>query len=246
MREGPRTTGELSKELPELSRFGVMQHLSVLESAGLVLSRREGRRRLNFVNPVPLREMYERWVSRHSSRAAETAQHLKRYAEQKHEEVQRMDTASFRLVKIELEMRINAPRERVFAALTTEYGNWWPHRFKPDSTCYCDARPGGEIGERFADGGGAIYGYIVYLDPGVKLVTSGMGALARGHVGYGVETLEDDGEGTLYKRSMTLWGDVPPEIEVMFREGSRQLMEDALRGYLESGKVYVPPAGSED
>ena len=244
LRDGPRTTGQLSKELSDLSRFAVMQHLGVLEESGLLLVRREGRSRLNFLNPVPIREMYERWMRAHSSIAAETTLHLKRYAETTHEVAQRMDQSKFRHVKIELELHINAPRERVFAALTDEYGNWWPHRYKPDSTCYCEGVVGGKIGERFANGGGAIYGEIVYLDPPFKVVSSGSSSLNRGSHGYVVDTLtEVDGVTTL-SRSMEVWGDVPEEMEKMYREGSRAIMEHALKNYLENGIGYSTPAVS--
>lgn len=62
---GPRTTGALAAEFPDLSRFAVMQHLGVLVAAGLVVVRREGRERWNHLNPVPIRRVYERWMSRY-------------------------------------------------------------------------------------------------------------------------------------------------------------------------------------
>lgn len=65
LRERARTTGEVSAAFPRLSRFAVMKHLSVLSQAGLVAVRREGRVRWNHLNAVPLRRMYERWVSRY-------------------------------------------------------------------------------------------------------------------------------------------------------------------------------------
>ncbi len=68
----PRTTGDLAAAFPHLSRFAVMKHLGVLERAGLVLVRRSGRVRWNHLNAVPLREMYERWVSRLDDQWAES------------------------------------------------------------------------------------------------------------------------------------------------------------------------------
>ena len=62
--DGPRTTGALAELFPELSRFAVMQHLRVLEAADLVIPRREGRQRYNYLNPVPVQEIYDRWVVR--------------------------------------------------------------------------------------------------------------------------------------------------------------------------------------
>lgn len=64
LRDGPLSTGDLDAALPELSRFGVMQHLAVLEEANLIVARKEGRTRMNYLNAVPLRQVYERWVSR--------------------------------------------------------------------------------------------------------------------------------------------------------------------------------------
>jgi DNA-binding transcriptional ArsR family regulator len=65
LRAGPRTTGWLAARFPRLSRFAVMQHLGVLETAGLVVPRREGRERWNHLNRVPIRRIYERWVRRY-------------------------------------------------------------------------------------------------------------------------------------------------------------------------------------
>jgi DNA-binding transcriptional ArsR family regulator len=62
LRAGPRTTGELCAEHPEMTRFGVMSHLKVLADAGLVIATQQGRERWNHLNPVPIRQIYERWV----------------------------------------------------------------------------------------------------------------------------------------------------------------------------------------
>lgn len=63
--EGPRTTGDLADHFPDLSRFAVMQHLKVLEEAELVIPVREGRQRYNYLNAVPIQQVYDRWVSRY-------------------------------------------------------------------------------------------------------------------------------------------------------------------------------------
>jgi len=218
-----------------------MQHLGVLEEAGLVLARKEGRSRVNHLNPVPIQELYERWMRSHSTIAAETALHLKRYAETTNEVAQQMDQAQYRHVTIEMEMVIKAPRDRVFAALTEELGNWWPHRYKSDSEVYCEARVGGRSGEKFSNGGGAVYGEIVYFDPGNLVISSGASSLNRGCQGFAREEVLDHPEGTLYKRRGDIWGTVPEEVETMYREGTRALMEHALRAYVEQGVGYEVP-----
>ena len=55
-------TGELCHRFPELDRCTVMQHLGVLERAGLVIVKREGRLRWNYINPLPIKEIYDRWI----------------------------------------------------------------------------------------------------------------------------------------------------------------------------------------
>lgn len=65
LRQGSQTTGELTAAFPHLSRFGVMKHLDQLKQAQLVLSRKEGRHVVNKLNAVPIRRIYERWVSRY-------------------------------------------------------------------------------------------------------------------------------------------------------------------------------------
>src|SRR5277367_4461742 len=65
LRPGPRTTTEIVDAFPHLSRFGVMKHIDVLRDAGLINTREEGRQRVNSLNAVPIRQIYERWVSRY-------------------------------------------------------------------------------------------------------------------------------------------------------------------------------------
>src|SRR6266516_2476919 len=61
-----QTLGELSARLPGMTRFGVMKHLRVLESAGLVTTRKVGRERLHYLNPVPIRLMHDRWIGKYA------------------------------------------------------------------------------------------------------------------------------------------------------------------------------------
>jgi DNA-binding transcriptional ArsR family regulator len=66
LRAEPRTTGALVDEFPELDRTTVMQHLGVLERAGLVIAKKKGRERWNYFNPLPIQEVYDRWISRYA------------------------------------------------------------------------------------------------------------------------------------------------------------------------------------
>ena len=60
-----QTLTALERRLP-MSRFGVMKHLKVLEGANLVVTRRRGREKLHFLNPVPIRLIHDRWVSKYA------------------------------------------------------------------------------------------------------------------------------------------------------------------------------------
>ena len=73
----PRTTGELAEHFPELDRTTVMQHLGVLEKAGLVIAKRQGRNRWNYFNPLPIQEIHDRWISRYAEGAVELLARLK-------------------------------------------------------------------------------------------------------------------------------------------------------------------------
>lgn len=83
--DGPRTTGELGDAFPELSRFAVMQHLKVLQTGGLLGVVRDGRLRYNYIDPVPIQRIYDRWVSRFMQPWTEALTGLKRTLEERAE-----------------------------------------------------------------------------------------------------------------------------------------------------------------
>jgi DNA-binding transcriptional ArsR family regulator len=74
-REG-RTLTELDAEV-EMTRIGVMKHLRLLEEAGLIVTRKSGRERLHFLNPVPIRLIHDRWISKYTERHVSALANLK-------------------------------------------------------------------------------------------------------------------------------------------------------------------------
>ena len=80
VRDG-HTLTELESEL-EMTRFGVMKHLRVLEEAGLVIARRSGREKLHFLNPVPIRLIHDRWIDKYTERQVSALSDLKIELEQ--------------------------------------------------------------------------------------------------------------------------------------------------------------------
>src|SRR3954468_11892772 len=78
--EDGQTLSALESRLP-MTRFGVMKHLKVLEEARLVVTRRQGREKLHFLNPVPIRLVHDRWVSKYAEPWAAALTGLKRSLE---------------------------------------------------------------------------------------------------------------------------------------------------------------------
>jgi uncharacterized protein YndB with AHSA1/START domain len=93
----------LQGRLP-MTRFGVMKHLRVLEEAGLIVTRRRGREKLHFLNPVPIRLVHDRWVSKYAEPWAAALSGLKRGLEDTMEKV--------------FEIYIKTTPERLWAAIT--------------------------------------------------------------------------------------------------------------------------------
>jgi DNA-binding transcriptional ArsR family regulator len=80
-----RTLTELESQL-EMTRYGVMKHLRVLEEANLVSTRRQGREKLHFLNPVPIREIHDRWIDKYTERRVGALVDLKNELESDHDD----------------------------------------------------------------------------------------------------------------------------------------------------------------
>ncbi|HEU4450531.1 MAG TPA: SRPBCC domain-containing protein [Gaiellaceae bacterium] len=102
-REDGQSLSALERRLP-MTRIGVMKHLRVLEAAGLVTTKRRGREKLHFLNPVPIRLVHDRWVSKYAEPWAATLTGLKRRLEDSMEKV--------------FEIYIKTTPERLWEAIT--------------------------------------------------------------------------------------------------------------------------------
>src|SRR5579864_507897 len=98
-----QTLHALEERFP-MTRFGVMKHLKVLEEAGLVVTRRQGREKLHFLNPVPIRLVHDRWVSKYAEPWAAGLSDLKHRLERHMEKV--------------FEIYIRTTPERLWEAIT--------------------------------------------------------------------------------------------------------------------------------
>ncbi|WP_426122528.1 ArsR/SmtB family transcription factor [Pararhizobium sp. PWRC1-1] len=77
LKDQPQTTGDLCAWFPTLDRCTVMQHLKVLEAADLVIVKREGRERWNYLNPLPIKHIHDRWIGPYAAQAVNLLSRLK-------------------------------------------------------------------------------------------------------------------------------------------------------------------------
>ena len=82
LREGPRTTGEIVTNLPRLDRTTVMQHLRVLESARVIITKKAGRCRWNYLDVSPIQRIHERWIQAYATPSARLLSKLQQDLEQ--------------------------------------------------------------------------------------------------------------------------------------------------------------------
>jgi len=78
-----RTLTELESEVGDMTRFGVMKHLKVLEEADLIVVRRSGREKHHFLNPVPIRLIHDRWIDKYTERRVSALAQLKAELEER-------------------------------------------------------------------------------------------------------------------------------------------------------------------
>ncbi len=77
LRDGPLTTSDLVAAFPELSRYAIMQHLTVLEKANLIVPEKQGRQRFNHLNPVPIQMISNRWINQYAGHWTQSLTALK-------------------------------------------------------------------------------------------------------------------------------------------------------------------------
>lgn len=240
MRAGPRTTGELAEVLPDLSRYAVMQHLDVLVKAGLVVARREGRRRYNHLNAVPLRRLYERWVHHWADVAARESLAIGRLADEtaadskESADMSALDRDVFRVVRIENELDFAAPPERVFDVIANRTREWFPATYGGERTqaVVLEPWPGGRTYEDWGAGAGYLYGHVTLWDPPHALsIRTRLGPGTTMDTAYSVAPTEAGGRLTM---SRLVAGPISDEEAAGIREhGDLARFEEALRRVIE-------------
>jgi DNA-binding transcriptional ArsR family regulator/uncharacterized protein YndB with AHSA1/START domain len=230
LRERPRITGDIASQF-EISRIAIMRHLQVLAGAGLVTSRKRGRERWHYLNSVPLRRMYERWIDTH---AASWASGLLRFGRQLDAHAKHM-SANLPVVDVALDVSIGAPRTAVFAALTADPGGWWGHPYlRSDATgITLEPRLGGLVVETW-DNGGSVLATVTGWTDDRYLQLAGPFHLG---VALGIATFElsDGSDGTSLQFSFRAIGAIEPQVVERFADGWTELVGRRLRTLAETG-----------
>jgi DNA-binding transcriptional ArsR family regulator len=161
LRTQPMTTGDLAAQAKQ-SRFSVMQHLRVLVSAGLVVPRRRGRERWNYLNAVPLQQMYDRWVRPYEASWADS---LVKFGQSVEKEQSMPKPCKY--TDVELEIPIAAPQKRVWNSLINDISDWWPRDFfvsDKAKSMLLEPLPGGRLYEDWGVRRGVLWGSVLLID----------------------------------------------------------------------------------
>ncbi|WP_421380487.1 SRPBCC domain-containing protein [Bacillus salacetis] len=239
LKDSPSTTGELNDHFPEVSRYAIMKHLTALEEGGLVLSRKKGKYRVNFLNAVPLQEMHNRWVGKYMEPAAKSILNLKALAEITGGDTKMKPSVQSKEFQIEQETIINASRTEVFKALTEKVESWWEFRLAPEgktSSLKLDPVPGGQFLEKWEEKAGAVWGTVYYVNAPKEIRIQGhLGMHGAVNSAYTYRLSEEGGVTTL-QLSHTASGLIEEEWENSHRKGWEYLLGTLLKKYVEENK----------
>jgi len=223
-REDGQTLSALQGRLP-MTRFGVMKHLKQLEEAGLVVTRRRGREKLHFLNPVPIRLVHDRWVSKYAEPWAAGLSGLKNELEEPMEKV--------------FEIYIKTTPERLWEAITDpeirskyNFGARVDSAFTPGSR-YEQSHPNGKtlLGE----------GENLVVDPPRRLVQTMRALWSEDVKREGTSRITWDIEAVGDSCRLTVTHDQLREAAHSELYGGWPMILSGLKTYLETGELLTTP-----
>ena len=156
-----QTLGELEAHLPGMTRFGVMKHLGVLEDAGLITTRKVGREKLHYLNPVPIRRVFDRWTSKYAKPFTRALADLKHNLEGAD-----MSTPGPRHI---YEIFIRTTPQKLWDAITKPE---FTRQYFYGSLVKSDWKVGSPVVHTDAEGKPMLEGRVLEVDPPWRLVTT--------------------------------------------------------------------------
>jgi len=240
LREGPRTTGDLSARFAKLSRFAVMQHLGVLEDARLVLVERSGRERFNHLNVAPVQAIYDRWVSKYARPVAAAGMALKNFVEGDPvmSDGKKVEN-TWATVRVDVEIPIDASAAKVWERMTVDVSKWWPISFCADpkraKSFHWEMKIGGRMYEDWGAGNGWLWWTIYKLDA-VNRVLCASGNMGGGGMLTEIQfKVEPEGEVSKLRITEIVSGAIgdAAKLEAGQVKGWKELFEDGFKAWLE-------------
>lgn len=220
-----QTLSQLERR-PAMTRFGVMKHLKVLEEAGLVVTRRRGREKLHFLNPVPIRLVHDRWVSKYAEAWASTLSELKSELEDKGMEKM-------------FEIYIKTSPERLWEAITSSEMRR-KYTFGVDVTS--DWTPGSRYEAVHPDAPGILNeGENLEVDPPRKLVQSFTALWGEDVKREGTSRVTWEIEPVADSCRLTVTHDQLPEDANSQLYGGWPMILSGLKTLLETGETLTTP-----
>lgn len=230
--EKPRTTGELC-EFFDVTRFAVMKHLNVLEQAGLITVKRDGRKRWNIIN-----QELVHFLTAIQNPGGEDSFKFPKSSGQFQARLRNVgEPALGKTPPIQLDLFLDAAPCQVFRALTTEINHWWIHQTTPGSLgMQIEPVVNGRFYEAFDDHGqGELYGIVTYIRQDHELRLRGsMGAEDESVTSIVRFLLEPEDGGTQVILQHCLTGPADVAVIDSFRDRWDNLLNDKLKEFLNS------------
>jgi uncharacterized protein YndB with AHSA1/START domain len=222
-REDGQTLRALQERLP-MTRFGVMKHLKQLEEAGLVVTRRRGREKLHFLNPVPIRLVHDRWVSKYAEPWAAGLSEIKRTLEEPMEKI--------------FEIYIKTTPDRVWQAITDPNIR---SKYNFGAAVHSDWRPGSKY--EFSHPGGGLLGEgeILEADPPRRLVHTMLALWGEDVKSEGTSRVTWEIEQIQDSCRLTVTHDQLREGANEQLYGGWPMILSGLKTYLETGELLTTP-----
>ena len=239
LRESPKTTGALSEAFGHMSRFAIMKHLGILEKATLITVKREGKFRWNYINPLPIQEIYERWVKKYEAQWSGNLLALRNFTELKFDDMSMTNTV-LSATKVAVEVTINSPLERVWKIITEQTGAWWREDFytSPKTKNFViDNKIGGKMYEDFGNGEGLVWADVIGIDAPNVIEFRGNLSPAFGGPAISFLKIELSAVDGATKVSLTddIFGKIGENAKASMTEGWDLLLGHGLKPYAEKG-----------
>jgi DNA-binding transcriptional ArsR family regulator/uncharacterized protein YndB with AHSA1/START domain len=239
----PLTTGAVCEAFTQVTRFAVMKHLNVLAEAGLIVIKRRGRERWNYLNAVPLQQIYERWIKPYEAQWATSLIRLATHSEgiSKEDIMQHSYESEVSKIRIEQAIDIAAPRDKVFKALTHHVSSWWGTPYLQNEAAkdiQLEPVLSGRLYEVWSETEGAEWARVTSIKENEHLELTGRLAMHGAVQCVVYFNLQGDGDKTTVNFSHHAIGDIDTQTADMFSAGWDDLLNTRLRLFIEKNECY--------